>query len=371
MCQITDALVLSRPRSQRMTNESCLGGKDDSCLCRDLWETQTRMTQETWMKPPKTRMKPPASESFERRRLQCSDSDHENERGEKQIRTQDNVRIRKVTGKRTTTAATKSGPRCRDHEAPEDSGRSCKQGRDRGRRRDRGRDVRDGDHKSCDRRERDRTNVGRFSVAGSSRNSLGGGESSKQHGELLLSPGTRSIGTPVKKRQQVSSPEEIDGIPNKKTAVDFMVAENALKKKIHEAIQEATGPKSPKQRLSGVVERLSQEQLDELQKQVDFRHMTNASRKRSTLGKISRQLQHAGRTETDTTEVNISTIIEELQTISEAGEEQLEAVKYFSIKLWRRRNSPCLQTWLSLLICNQHRSTHRNSGPRMAQRRSR
>ena len=47
------------------------------------------------------------SELFERR-SQCSDSDHENERGEKQIRTQDNVRIRKVVGKHTTTAATKS-----------------------------------------------------------------------------------------------------------------------------------------------------------------------------------------------------------------------------------------------------------------------
>ena len=53
-----------------------------------------------------------ASESFERR-LQCSDSDHENERGEKEIRTQDNVRIRKATGKRTTTAATKCSRRFR------------------------------------------------------------------------------------------------------------------------------------------------------------------------------------------------------------------------------------------------------------------
>ena len=145
-----------------------------------------------------------ASESFDRR--QCSDSDHENERGEKQIRTQDNVRIRKVTGKRTTTAATKSSHRGRDREAPEDSGRSCKQGRDRGRRRDRGQDVRDGDHKSCDRRERDRTGGderGPLLCRGSSRNSLGGFESSKQHGELLPSPGTRSIGTPVKKATTV------------------------------------------------------------------------------------------------------------------------------------------------------------------------
>ena len=53
-----------------------------------------------------------ASESFERR-MQCSDSDHENERGEKQIRTQDNAQIRKATGKRTTTAATKSSRRFR------------------------------------------------------------------------------------------------------------------------------------------------------------------------------------------------------------------------------------------------------------------
>ena len=145
-----------------------------------------------------------ASEPFNRR-LQCSDSDHENERGEKQIRTQDNVRIRKVTGKRTTTAATKSSRRGRDREAPEDSGRSCKQGRDRGRRRDRGQDVRDGDNKSCDQRERDRRGGderGPLFCRGSSRNSLGGSESSKQHGELLPSPGTRSIGTLVKKRRE-------------------------------------------------------------------------------------------------------------------------------------------------------------------------
>ena len=61
-----------------------------------------------------------ASESLERR-LQCSDNNHENERGEKQIRTQDNARIRKVTGKRTTTAAIKSSRRGRDCEAPEES----------------------------------------------------------------------------------------------------------------------------------------------------------------------------------------------------------------------------------------------------------
>ena len=181
------------------------------------------------------------------------------------------VRSRKVTGKRTTTAATKSSRRGRDREAPEDSGRSCKQGRDRGRRRDRGQDVRDGDHKSCDRLERDRTSGderGPLVCRGSSRKSLGCSESAKQHGELLPSPGTRSIGTPVKKRQQFSSPEEIGGIPNKKTAMDFMVAKNALKKKIQEAIQDSTGPKSLKERLSGAVQKLSQEQLDELQKQV-------------------------------------------------------------------------------------------------------
>ena len=116
-----------------------------------------------------------ASESFERR-LQCSDSDHDNKRGQKVIRAQDSVRIRKVTGKRTTTAATKSSRRGRDREAPKDSGRSCKQGRDKERRRDRGQDVRDGDHKSCDRRERDRTGGdgrGALLCRGSSRNSLG------------------------------------------------------------------------------------------------------------------------------------------------------------------------------------------------------
>ena len=51
--------------------------------------------------------------------------------------------------------------------------------------------------------------------------------------------------------------------------MDFMVAKNALNKKIQEAMQEATGPKSLKQRFSGAVEKLSQELLDELQKQVD------------------------------------------------------------------------------------------------------
>ena len=49
-----------------------------------------------------------ASESFERR-LQCSDSDHENERGQQQIRAQDNVRIRRVTGKCTATKSSRRG----------------------------------------------------------------------------------------------------------------------------------------------------------------------------------------------------------------------------------------------------------------------
>ena len=45
ICQITDASVLSRPRSQRMTNENCLGGKDDNCLCVVTCGKKTRMTQ--------------------------------------------------------------------------------------------------------------------------------------------------------------------------------------------------------------------------------------------------------------------------------------------------------------------------------------
>ena len=110
--------------------------------------------------------------------------------------------------------------------------------------------------------------------------------------------------------------------------MDFMVAKNALKKKIHEATQEATGSKSLKQRLSGAVEKLSQEQLDELQKQVDpSAHDKVITKKINALTDLSTQLQDAGRTETDTIEVNITTIIEELQTIAEAREEQLEAVK--------------------------------------------
>ena len=111
--------------------------------------------------------------------------------------------------------------------------------------------------------------------------------------------------------------------------MDFMVAKNALKKKIQEAIQEATGPKSLKQRLSGTVQKLSQEQLDELQKQVDpSAHDKLITNNINALKDLSTQLQGAGRTETDTIEVNITTNKEELQIISEAGEEQLEAVNY-------------------------------------------
>ena len=190
----------------------------------------------------------------------------------------------------------------------------------------------------------------------------------------------------MKKRQQFSSPEEIVGIPNRKTAMDFMVAKNALKKKIQEAIQVATGPKSLKQRLSLVPLRICRKNG----------WMSSRSRwalRHNALRDLSTQLQDAGRTETDTIEVNITTITEELQTISEAGEEQFEAVKYLleqerdkvrkeqQAKRYdtrkacdaevtgrdMRRNSPCLQTCPpSLLICNQHR----NSGPRLAPRQN-
>ena len=95
-----------------------------------------------------------------------------------------------------------------------------------------------------------------------------------------------------------------------------MVVKNALKKKIHEAIQEATGPKSLKQRLSGAVEKLSQEHLDELQKQVDpSAHDKLITKKINALKDLSTHLQDAGRTVTDTIEVNITTIIEELKTM--------------------------------------------------------
>ena len=57
--------------------------------------------------------------------------------------------------------------------------------------------------------------------------------------------------------------------------------------------------------------------------------MPNSLRKSSMLLKdLSTQLQDAGRTETDTIDVNTTTIAEELQTLSEAGEEQLEAVNH-------------------------------------------
>ena len=109
----------------------------------------------------------------------------------------------------------------------------------------------------------------------------------------------------MKKRQQFSSPEEICGIPNKKTAMDFIVAKNVLKKKIQEAMQEATGPKSLKQHLSGAVEKLSQEQLwMSSRSRWTHQHMTNSSRK-----DLSTQLQD-GTTETDTIEFNITAIIE-------------------------------------------------------------
>ena len=58
--------------------------------------------------------------------------------------------------------------------------------------------------------------------------------------------------------------------------------------------------------------------------------MPNSLRKSSMLLKdLSTQLQDAGRTETDTIDVNTTTIAEELQTLSEAGEEQLEAVNHW------------------------------------------
>ena len=78
--------------------------------------------------------------------------------------------------------------------------------------------------------------------------------------------------------------------------MDFMVAKNALKK-IQEAMQEATGPKSLKQRLSGASEKLSQEQLDELQKQVG---PFGTTKKINALKDLSTQLQDAGRTDADT-----------------------------------------------------------------------
>ena len=52
------------------------------------------------------------------------------------------------------------------------------------------------------------------------------------------------------------------------------------------------------------------------------------TKKINALKDLSTPLQDAGRTEADTVEVNVTTIIEELQTISEAEEEQLEDVKY-------------------------------------------
>ena len=56
--------------------------------------------------------------------------------------------------------------------------------------------------------------------------------------------------------------------------------------------------------------------------------MTNPPIKNNALEDLSTQLQDAGRTETDTIEVNITTVTKELQPISEAGEEQLEAANY-------------------------------------------
>ena len=49
------------PESTAMTDDSCLGGEDRSSLAVVICGTKTtttRMTPNTWMKPPKTKMKP-------------------------------------------------------------------------------------------------------------------------------------------------------------------------------------------------------------------------------------------------------------------------------------------------------------------------
>ena len=108
----------------------------------------------------------------------------------------------------------------------------------------------------------------------------------------------------MKKRQQFSSPEELAGYRSE--------------------VSQATP-------LSGAFEKLSQEQLDELQKHVDpSAHDKLITKKINALKDLSTQLQDAGRMETDTIEVNTTTNLEKLQTISEAGEEQLEAVNYLN-----------------------------------------
>ena len=184
-----------------------------------------------------------------------------------------------------------------------------------------------------------------------------------------------------------------------------MVAKKCFEKKIQEAIQEATGPKSLKQRLSGAIEKLSQEQLDELPKKVGLSaHDKLITKKINALKHLSTQLQDAGRTETDTIEVNITTNRKDVQTRSEAGEEQLEAVnnllekerdkvckeqqskRYLRARLATRltqggygsryatfvaeKGRSLLAGVVELLICNRRRSTHRNSGPRMAPRQN-
>ena len=74
----------------------------------------------------------------------------------------------------------------------------------------------------------------------------------------------------MKKRQRLSSQEQFGRIPNEKTAVVLNGCQKCFEKKIHEAIQEDTGPRSLEQRNTAAFEKLSEEQLDELRKQMDL-----------------------------------------------------------------------------------------------------
>ena len=207
----------------------------------------------------------------------------------------------------------------------------------------------------------------------------------------------------MKKRQQFSSAEEIGGIHHKKTATDSMVAKHALNKKIHEATQDAAGPKSLKQRLTGAVGKLSKEQLDGLQKQVDpSAHDKIVTEKINALKDLSAQLQDAGPTERQTPSKSPSP--PPSQKSSKPYRKQERDSWRPSIACLSRNARRCatstsqndtfrarLATRLtqggrgsrranfvaekeqSLLAdvvefadCHQHRTIHRNSGPRMA-----
>lgn len=259
-----------------------------------------------------------ASESWERRHDE-TDSDHENHRGEAQVRVQDNSRLRDQTGRRTSLRERQAQPRGRAVERDR---------RGRGERKLSTPPDRSSGSRRSHREEEPRSGSKRAPSVGRAQPDCGPHwRDSSNRPRDVGSKASYSKATPVKSEPK-SSPK-VKGAASSNPAVQLLKSKAALRKTIDDTIASASQKKSVSSRLKAQLSKLGDEQRQELAKQVDKDKLLSAiSSKLNELDNLRASMADASKTAMLDIEPQVHQTIVELKGCCKEAEAFCEAASY-------------------------------------------